>query len=106
MDLTREEALKLHRQMWSDMQKELGDCPEYGDRMLFKSKWCEERFPKEEVNAECFLCEYAVHKAGDCRGCPINWGAATCQKYYIESGVDWRYSPISEILALPEREGV
>ena len=25
MKLTREEALKYHRQMWGDMQKELGD---------------------------------------------------------------------------------
>ena len=106
MDLTREEALKLHRQMWTDMQKELGDCPEFSDRLLYKSRWRKKRFPKEEVNADCFLCEYAAHKTGDCRGCPINWGGDTCQKYNIKNGVDWRYSPISEILALPEREDV
>ena len=89
--------------MWTDMQKELGDCPEYGDRMLFKSKWCEERVPQEGVNANCFLCEYIYQTKGDCTSCPIDWGKATCQS---DGGVDWRYSPISEILALPEREDV
>lgn len=107
MGLTREQALELHREMWTDMQNELGDCPRSLDRTLYKSRWCKKRFPKEEVTANCFLCEYARHKVGDCRGCPINWGATTCQKYYSgEGGVDWRYSPISEILALPEREDV
>jgi len=27
-DLTREKALELHRQMWSGMQKDLGDNPD------------------------------------------------------------------------------
>ena len=106
MDLTREEALKLHREMWTDMQDELGDRPEFCDRMMYKNRWCKKRFPKEEVNSDCFLCEYALHKAGDCRGCPINWGATTCQMHYIKGAADWRYSPISRILALPEREDV
>ena len=38
--LTKEEALKLHRQMWSDMQKELGDNPSYFERLDFKDEWC------------------------------------------------------------------
>lgn len=92
--------------MWTDMQNDLGDCPEYGDRLLYKSRWRKKRFPKEEVNAECFLCEYSLQTVGSCSGCLIDWGATSCQRYYIEGAVDWRYSPISEILALPEREDV
>lgn len=105
MDLTREQALELHREMWTDMQEELGDCPDFGDRMRYKNRWCKKRFPKEEVNSDCFLCEYALQTVGGCIDCLINWGATTCQKHYSEGGVDWRYSPISEILALPERDG-
>lgn len=33
MKLTREEALKYHRQMWSDMQRELGDYPKAAERI-------------------------------------------------------------------------
>ena len=38
--LTKEKALKLHRQMWEDMQKELGDNPSYFERLDFKHEWC------------------------------------------------------------------
>ena len=105
MDLTREEALKLHREMWSDMQKEFGDCPTYGERRAFKRKWVGERFPKESVEANCFLCEYIGDLSCSC--CLINWGrdgesGNSCEKA-VGIGVDWRRSPISEILALPER---
>lgn len=109
MDLTRERALRLHREMWSDMQKEFGDCPTYGERRDFKRKWAGERFPKEIVSANCFLCEYAKDKPG-CSLCPVNWGrdgeGGNCCEKVISTGVDWRRSPISEILALPEREDV
>lgn len=111
MDLTREEALKLHRQMWTDMQKELGDCPTCYERDRFKREWVRKRFPEEEISANCFLCEY-VDSVQDyqCSDCPINWGrdgeyGNSCQKTECV-GVDWRDSPISTILALPEREDV
>jgi hypothetical protein len=109
MDLTREQALELHREMWTNMQKELGDCPTMVERLLFKARWVRKRFPKEEVCGNCFLCEY-VDSVQDCRcsRCPINWGrdgesTNYCEKTISGIGVDWRYSPISEILALPER---
>lgn len=108
MKLTREEALKYHRQMWSDMQKELGDNPSGIDRIAFKSIWCEQHFPEECVKSDCFLCAY-----DDCYGyelcdfCPIDW---PCKNLYgnpdcsCESKTNWYTSPISKILALPERE--
>lgn len=116
MDLTREEALKLHRQMWTDMQNELGDCPTYIERRDFKRKWVRQRFPLEVVLSNCFLCEYANLRQCEyanlrrCSYCPINWGrngesGNFCEKT-VGVGVDWRHSPISEILALPEREDV
>ena len=109
MGLTRERALKLHREMWSDMQKELGDCPKNLERTIFKMKWVRKKFPKETVCSNCFLCEYVCY-AHDfrCSCCPINWGrdgesTNSCEKNISGIGVDWRHSPISEILALPEK---
>ena len=107
MDLTREEALTLFRMMWTDMQDELGDNPDYDQRCDYKEKWINAKFPCRHVENDCFLCEYVKFKdICSCKRCPIDWGATTCQKYYIRGSVDWRYSPISEILALPEREDV
>lgn len=107
MILTREQALEYHRWMWRDMQEDLGDCPDWDDRMIYKHKWCKEKFPQEHIMVDCFLCEYALRTRGNCHGCPINWGGSRgrCQNLFdAEGGIDWRISAISEILALPERE--
>ena len=102
MKLTRKEALRLHREMWSDMQKELGDNPRADKRVIFKQKWCDKHFPTTVVECDCFLCAYTFGTLGETcyDGCPISWPNGRCIKngyYYI--------APISEILALPEREG-
>lgn len=112
--LTREEALRLHREMWKDMQAELGDTPYYDERVVFKEKWVEDHFPNEHVNSNCFLCEYAQSVTRDsftrCRSCPIAWNSSilpNCNPWglvFDGNTVDYRYSPISVILALPERE--
>ena len=108
MTLTREQALEYHRQMWRDMQKDLGDRPYWDDRMSYKLKWCEEHFPQESIWGSCFLCEYASQTKGSCKGCLIDWGGCgvCCQKPFDGRGIDWRTSAISEILALPEKEKI
>ena len=116
MKLTREEALKYHRQMWTDMLKALGDKA-VGDesditrRSQFKSKWCEKHFGENNyIYNECFLCEYTAERGDfgiNCEICPIDWGDDKAFAYACpcESGSTvWYESPISEILALPERE--
>ena len=58
MKLTREKALELHRKMWSDMRKELGDNPTVADRTIFKMNWCEkwcEENGFEDVINDCFF---------------------------------------------------
>ena len=111
MDLTREDALALFRMMWTDMQNELGDNPDYDQRCDYKEKWVNAKLPNRDVIHNCFLCEYVKRKDMDaCKRCPIDWGHDgiydnACEKL-CEPGVDWRKSPISEILALPEREDV
>ena len=116
--LTREEALRLHREMWADMQKELGDCPSAEDRRIYKKKWVKEH-GYMSVISNCFLCEYVVNKPRDrygvdsCTFCPIDWsplcvdGFDFCTSMYRfecrEGFAVYTNAPISEILALPER---
>lgn len=99
LNLTREKALELHRQMWIDMQKDLGDCPTPTDRVVYKKDWCLEH--GYNICNDCFLCEYDVQHNDDTTKCDclIEWKYDTCFRngYYVEA-------PISEILALPERE--
>lgn len=103
--LTREEALKLHRQMWSDMQKDLGDNPIGADRLEYKEKWCDEHFPTEHIELHCFLCEYVNDIS--CIRCPIKWpNEPDDDNCYCAIDRYYYSAPISELLALPEREDV
>lgn len=104
MELTRERALELHRQMWTDMQQELGDNPNSLERIQYKHQWCQEHFPDESIRDYCFLCEYTFNTATfNCGYCPIKWDCNYCfEGDYIKKS--YRNIPISELLALPERE--
>lgn len=116
-ELTREETLRLHREMWTDMQKELGDNPNPSKRETYKQNWLE-RHGYKNVYCDCFLCEYAwqawlanyrTHKT--CNYCPIDWSFLTrgplvdrCYgRYRNGDGEVYKCAPISGILALPER---
>lgn len=108
MELTRERALELHRQMWTDMQRDLGDTPDSIQRINYKRDWCIAHFPHEWIENNCFLCEYdKSFGCDDCGNCPIRWPYegdytacyCTIYRYYYKA-------PISEILALPERKGI
>ena len=103
-NLTRERALELHRQMWSDMQRDLGDCPDGGQRVEYKIEWCDIHFPGERIENHCFLCEYDKSSALDnCNSCPIRWPyEADCDIAYCTNYRYYYTAPISEILALPE----
>lgn len=99
MKLTKEQALSYHHQMWSDMQRDLGDCPSPSDRVKYKSQWCiEHSFNK--LTFYCFLCEYVFRHYNNmaCEHCPVVWPDQNCKR---DSG--WLMMPISELLALPER---
>ena len=124
LNLTREKALALHRAMWTEMQEKLGDCPSAKDRDIFKADWCREHFPDHYIRNDCFLCDYANHYACTTKSCltrcPINWESLKkyvgqpsdcCAVYKEYDGGDddeeneiYFVAPISEILALPERE--
>ena len=103
--LTKERAIELFRQQWSDMQDRIGENPDILNRELFKIMWVDEHFPGEEVDANCFLCEYVMQQdregVGNCDFCPIEWPGGYCT---APGSTDCYESPISEILALPERK--
>lgn len=114
MELTRERALELHRQMWSDMQKDLGDDPTREQRFEYKRNWLEKNFPDSRIRHNCFLCEYANVDYSYCEEfCPVEWPAGRCEdgreiydtdldEYHYPD--DWTDMPISRLLSLPERE--
>ena len=109
MKLTKEKALELHRQMWTDMQEKLGDNPNRDARCTYKDEWIEEHFPNEDVLNDCFLCEYCANQQfsnrdnfdyGCCK-CPIDWPNGRCEDGIYST---WYNMPISELLALYERD--
>lgn len=125
-DLTREEALRLHYKMWTEMQEKLGDNPTPEERQDFKRNWCYNWARKNnydrDVMSNCFLCECV---SGNCDYCPIDWSQAEdidrsyedlgyvtdCTDFYIISDYNcaspyYKYAPISKILAIPERSEV
>ena len=102
MELTRERALELHRRMWTDMKRDLGDCPSLNDRIVYKCKWCKEYIEGDFILNDCFLCEYVeeMFPDKDCvEVCPIKWINDDCC-----GAESWETMPISKLLALPERE--
>lgn len=126
--LSREDALKLHNELWSDMKEDLGDNPSGSARLNYKSEWCAKKFPNYSVAFNCFLCEYTEQKCSEmeqdgyepedrCEFCPIDWRELSkwayedgevckCHHPYINGNWDsqiYKSAPISDILALPER---
>ena len=105
MKLSEEMAVRLHRMMWSDMQKELGDNPSGKERAHFKFDWIHKHFPGEYIANDCWLCEYAsskVNRGEDdsyCKHCPISWPNGHCNTMNFS----YASEPISDILALPAR---
>lgn len=112
MSWDRQETLDLHRRMWTDMKKELGDNPSGAARYEFKKKWCIEHVGRVVFHA-CFLCEYNDEQKVRCNECLIDWEPIAyeeglpyydCMDEYRNcSGTIYEVAPISEILALPEK---
>lgn len=105
MKLSEEMAVRLHRMMWSDMQRDLGDNPSPQARFEYKASWIEKMFPGESVVHNCWLCLYTANNSNNssgivkCMCCPINWPEGQCNS----STFSYLTIPISEILALPAR---
>lgn len=103
--LSREDALKLHHQMWTDMQRDLGNKPSRHARITYKYNWCKERGYRPLYN--CFLCQYVMEqedisgvKDPHCTKCPIDWPGGDCGS----EECNFLVVPVEDILKLPEKE--
>ena len=104
---TFDEAVRLHKEMWTAMQNELGDCPDADQRTFFKFNYLLKRGYVNEAGLtnNCFLCEYVFTKFnGSCRGCPVKWPITNCWTKNENNVSYFLTAPISEILALPLRD--
>lgn len=105
VELTDAEILCLHKWMWSDMKRELGDNPRPTDRTYYKRIWCTEH--KLNIPHNCFLCLNAERydpKLGvkqECDQCLVKWPAEKCYSDYF-----FLFKRIGDILNLPTREFV
>ena len=105
MKLSEEMAVRLHRMMWGDMQRELGDNPNVEERENYKTRWISKHFPGAMVHRCCFLCEFTqapYASPHNCKNCPIKWPNDIC---FIgaDANINYISSPISKILELPAR---
>ena len=104
----REESIRKTIDLWKGMQKEYGDCPEMGERMFYKLKNVD-----DDVCNGCHLCQYELEESNgywdrECSHCPVqHWPGDEfgCEHMdWKEPEIDWRYSPISKILEVLEKE--
>lgn len=108
LELSFDEAVRKHKEMWGAMQSSLGDNPTLTERAAFKAGWVEARRAAGEkrVINNCYLCEYNEQfNSHSCVYCPYNWNDHIY--YGCEKGIgtiDWRTSKISDILGLPLRK--
>lgn len=119
--ISRNEALNLHKAMWSGLKYKYGDnC---SNRRRLKEEWLKLNGFDEpaQVKDYCFLCEYAYQqikahhdwKNHLCYYCPIDWrpqekketereGEPFACENFLKTC--WQEAPISTILNLPERK--
>lgn len=103
MTLTREEAIRIHRDMWRYL-KECRAEKSAIERGELKHKYCKEHGYLFKSN--CALCEYA-DSYGGCHACPAIWGGEDekqgffctgCKRDVEEGHIDWRYSNLDDII--------
>lgn len=106
--MTAEQSIQATIDMWTDMMDTLGEDPGMNHRISFKESWLFERgymAYNDEVDGNCFLCEYAARNprnefiACKCDRCPICWPSHAPYHYCKDRIIDYRKTPIPDILA-------
>ena len=108
VELTDAEILCLHKWMWTDMLRDLGDSPRSHERTEYKGEWCIEH--DLDICCNCFLCECVVQNCRDylrdCDICLVEWPMfgknCSCKNCYYTGFYLW--ADISEILKLPTKK--
>lgn len=79
MQLTKEQAIQEHRKMWNwiaDQYENKTDILEQCNGIeSIKEYYVKQYFPKEEIDFDCFCCDYDAHHDNWCNSCPIEWGS-------------------------------
>ena len=121
---TREEAIKWHRRMWTEMGKTLGEFPKLEKIQKFKEAYIKRHFPGKIVKNDCFLCAYAVSKKLEenakngedyfennilgnyCEYCPLDFlPDDNDEDYFCEGGkISYVYSSCFDVANAEERE--
>lgn len=127
IELTKEVAIELHKEMWQAM-KDAGGGNTSKERASFKHAYLSEKFPDVSVSHDCWLCEYSnggnTFKSVNCASCILNWCKGCdyynkntgicqytgdspeyqceCEDRTNEDGPFWQYSDIEEIINLEE----
>lgn len=117
-ELSREEAIKSHRDMWNYIAEQEAEDREdtFKIRDLLKSDYIKSKDPNHTMYNDCYLCEYAVQQyqkylenredhvrfGGHCNYCPLDWKSEQ-DKYMCEDKISWLESPASVIANLPEK---
>lgn len=82
--LSREEAIRLHREMWNWIadEEEKGNNVEKMDFIFLEAdEFVDDYWGSIEIDCYCFCCEYAKQKADEngeeydyrCKYCPLEW---------------------------------
>lgn len=103
VELTDAEILCLHRWMWTDMQRDIGNNSRGHERTDYKSDWCAEH--DLDICCNCFLCECAIQSRSDgirnCDVCLVEWPMVDKNCYFTGF---YLYADISDILKLPTKK--
>ena len=72
MELTREEAIRYHREMWNWIADQIEKRQKVQNIHFLKEEYITNKFDRfENIRWFCFLCEYTNL---NCKKCPIEWG--------------------------------
>lgn len=81
--LTKEKAIKMHREMWNWIANKIKLSGKIVDRLYyFRSV---QAIPDDRPDSLCYCCEYAMQQnggenVGHCKYCPLDW-ESKCDEY-------------------------
>lgn len=105
-NLSLEEAVRIHRNMWRFIQKVEEREGKINNRSLLKARFCEQ-FGLDLV-CDCAFCEFDSQYTDNCAHCPGIWDASSPGESGICMGtaINYKTSDAGEIANIPIREDV
>lgn len=89
MNISREEAIRKHREMWNWIAEQYENTLNEDDRPVthLKKDFIKEHYPNDDPDSKCYCCEYAEKTLKPelekseyiCKRCPLEW-PSTCHE--------------------------